>query len=274
MKISRLICAVNCLALGLALAMTACGRKKEPAPPVASAPAVAPAAPRAPIRPDPARTAVTVDGFAITWGQVLGEMQRLQPNSQTSVSAQQAADNLVIRHLLELTADKTHIVVSQLDIKQAVDRVRRQVPTNTTLEAVMLSNNVSQAEFQKSIVDTLKVNLLVQQQVQKVAVATDAEIKQFVKDNPNVLSIPENVVVRTILVGVRPDDTAAIRKTKKARAENIRQQVLGGGNFATLAPRSRWMMAARRRNPASSCLTIAGVAPFWGPYTLAAPRGP
>ena len=232
MKIIRSTCAVGCVAVTIAVGLCACGRhqKQTATPTPASA-----AAPSAPGLPSPSSTAVTVDGFAITWGQVVAEMQRLQPASQTPISAQQAADGLVVRHLLSQAADKTALVVTPQEINTAVENVRRQIPTNTTLEAVLRSRNVTEKDFRDSIVATLKVNRLLEQQTQKVTPATDVEIKQFLKDNPTLLNVPETVTVRTILVAVQPTDDAATRKTKKTRAEMIRKQLLNGADFAKLA---------------------------------------
>ncbi len=217
------------LTLCLAMGLTACGRKKtEPAPPP-PVPAAAQAA------PNPSATAVSVDGFVITWGNIYAEIQRLQQASRQPVTAQQAADGLIVRRLLGLAADQALIVVPALEIANAINSVRQQVPTNTTLETVLRSNNVSEAEFRTSVITQLKVNRLLQQIIQKVPAVTDADLKQFVKDNPDLLKVPENVTARTILVAVLPADDAATRKAKKTKAEGIRKQLLGGASFEQLA---------------------------------------
>jgi len=227
----RSLCTVTGCALVLALGLSACGKKKTETPP--SQPGMAGQSLAA--RPDPKATAITVDGFVITWGNIYAEMQRLQQAGSGPVTAQQAADGLVVRHLLSVAADQAKILVPAQDIATAINNVRKQVPTNTTLETVLRSNNVSEDEFRTSIVTTLKVNRLVQQQLQKVSVVTDADLKQFVKENPTLLSVPENVVARTILVATVPSDDAAARKAKKTKAEGLRKQLLAGADFGKLA---------------------------------------
>ena len=64
---------------------------------------------------------------------------------------------------------------------------------------------------------------------------TDADLKQFVKENPTFLTVPENVLARTILVATVPSDDAAARKAKKAKAEGLRKQLLAGADFSKLA---------------------------------------
>jgi parvulin-like peptidyl-prolyl isomerase len=234
MQILRPLYPTTCIALALALGLCACGKKKTEAPP-ALTPLPGTASQPAPVRPDPKATAVTVDSFVITWGNIYAEMQRLQQAGGGNITAQQAADGLVVRHLLGLAADQAKIVVPAQDIATAINNVRAQVPTNTTLETVLRNNNVSDTEFRNSIITTLKVNRLVQQQVLKVPAVTDADIKQFVKENPALLNVPENVLARTILVATVPSDDAAARKAKKVKAEGIRKQLLAGADFGKLA---------------------------------------
>ena len=234
MKILRSSYPIACVALALALGLSACGKKKTETPPPLT-PLPGATAQATPLRPDPKATAVTVDGFEITWGNVFAEIQRLQQSSSQPVSAQQAAEGLVVRHLLSVAADQAKIVVPAQDIATAIKNVRAQVPTNTTLETVLRNNNVSDTEFLNSVVTTLKVNNLMKQVVQTVPVAADADLKQFVKDNPTLLNVPENVIARTILVATVPSDDAAARKTKKAKAEGLRKQLLAGADFAKIA---------------------------------------
>ena len=234
MKILRTSYPIAFVALALALGLSACGKKKtEETAPLTPLPGST--AQAAPVRPDPKATAITVDGFEITWGNIFAEMQRQQQAGTQPVNAQQAAEGLVVRHLLGLAADQAKINIPAQDINTAISNVRTQVPTNTTLETVLRNNNISDAEFRTSVVTTLKVNRLMQQVVEKVPAATDAELKQFATDNPTLLNIPENVIARTILVATVPSDDAAARKTKKAKADAIRKQLLAGADFAKIA---------------------------------------
>jgi peptidyl-prolyl cis-trans isomerase C len=210
--------------------LTACGKKKAETPPP-----LTPLPSGAATMPDPAATALTVDGFVIKWGDIFAEIQRLQQASRQPVTPQQAADGLVVRRLLDLAADKELIVIQAADIATAIKTVRQQIPTNTTLEAMLRGNKITEDQFRSNIITTLKVERLLQQIIQKVPAATDADLKQFLKDNPDFLKVPENVTARTLLVAVRPADDAAARKTKKAKAEGLRKQLLGGANFGTLA---------------------------------------
>lgn len=218
------------LALVLVVGLSACGKKKTP-------PSPAPAAVSQPAGPtiDPKAMAVSVDGHVITWGDILGEMQRLQSSTAGQITAQQVANDLIVRQLLRQAADKSAITVTAQETAEAIAQVRRQVPTNTTLEATLSRNGIKEATFRADLVSTIKVNHLLKQLTQKVSRATDVEINQFVKENPTLLQVPESVNARAILIAVKSTDDAATRKTKKSRAESLRKQVLGGIDFAKLA---------------------------------------
>ena len=231
MHLSRFITLGLCLVL--AVGLSGCGKKKTVALPIAPSNAL----PTSPPMPNinPAAMAVSVNDHVITWGEVLGEMQRLHAAGVKATTVQQAADSLIMRYLLSQTADKSNLPIPPQEITAAMDNMRRQVPTNTTLEAVLRSNGLTEVTFRASLLNTLKVNHLLQQQTQKVTKATDGEINQFVKDNPNLLQVPETASMRIILVATQPADNAASRTTKKSRAEGIRKQLLAGADFAKLA---------------------------------------
>ena len=221
------------LCLMLAAGLSGCGKKKTTALPLSPSNAVPPGPPMPNI--NPTAMAVSVNGHVITWGEVLGEMQRLHAAGVKATTAQQAADSLIMRYLLSQTADKANLPIPPQEITTAMDNMRRQVPTNTTLEAVLRSNGLTEATFRASLLNTLKVNHLLQQKTEKVTKATDVEISQFVKDNPNLLQVPETASVRIILVATKPADTTASLATQKSRAEGIRKQLLAGADFAKLA---------------------------------------
>lgn len=221
---------VTGLALILAVGFSGCGKKKTP-PTSASTAAGQPAGPTI----DPKAMAVSVDGHMITWGDVLGEMRRLQPVTAGQVTAQQAAHGLIMRQLLRQAADKSTLIVTTQELAAAITQVRRQVPTHTTLEAMLSSKGITEATFRADIIGTIKVNQLLKQLSSKAPRATDVEINQYVKENPALLNIPESASAHVILIATKPADDAAARKAKKNRAGSLRKQLLSGADFAKLA---------------------------------------
>jgi peptidyl-prolyl cis-trans isomerase C len=64
---------------------------------------------------------------------------------------------------------------------------------------------------------------------------TDQELEEHYADNPEVFKTPEQVRARHILVKVGPDADEAVTKVAQDRAEEARQRVLEGEDFAAVA---------------------------------------
>ena len=184
---------------------------------------------------NPAAVAVTVNGKQITYGDIQSEMQKARTRTGDFLPAQQAANNLILRTLLLMAAEKEKISVPGQDLAAAIETIRKQLPTNTTLEAAIKTSGITEQEFRHDVLTELQITRLIERRVQSIPNATDAELNQLVKDNPRVLQVPELVTVRHILVATPPGGNPATAKTQQARAEKIRQQLLQGGKFETVA---------------------------------------
>ncbi|MCX6996679.1 MAG: peptidylprolyl isomerase [Kiritimatiellaeota bacterium] len=221
----------------LVLLLPACGRK-NPAPAagrvdLSQATGIFNAAASSPF--NPATLVVTVNGRKITHGDIQAEMQKTRGWTGKVIPAQQAVNNLILRILLQQAAEKEKIAISSQALASAVDSVRKQIPTNTTLAAALQSHGMTEQEFRASVISELQVAKLIELRVPTVLPVTDADIAQFVKDNPSLMQVPEVVTVRHILVATPPGGNPATAKTQQARAAKIRQQLLQGGKFETVA---------------------------------------
>ncbi len=73
-------------------------------------------------------------------------------------------------------------------------------------------------------------------EIGKMAKPTQKEISKFYNDNRDKLFVePESVHVRHILVAVNKGDNDKVKAEKKEKIENLRKQLLNGGDFAELA---------------------------------------
>ena len=223
--------------LALGLLLPGCGRKKAPPATqrldLSQAVGIFNAMPGT--QTNPAAVAITVNGKQITYGDIQAEMQKARTRTGNFLPAQQAANNLILRTLLLMAAEKEKIVVPGPELTAAIEAIRKQLPTNTTLEAAIKSSGITEQEFRHDVLNELQITRLIERRVQSIPNATDAELNQLVKDNPSVLQVPELVTVRHILVAAPPGGNPATAKTQQARAAKIRQQVLEGGKFETVA---------------------------------------
>ena len=237
------VCVRSRFIMGCAVLMTltllfpACGKKKpEPAASrvdLSQATGIFNAA--SGVQPNPATVIVTVDGKKITYADIQAEMQKTRGRGGNFIPAQQAVNNLILRSLLQQAAGKEKIVISSEEVASTLDSIRKQIPTNTTLAAVVKSQGLTEKEFRDTLVSEMQVARLIDRRVQHILTATDAEIAQFVKDNPKLLQMPELATVRHILVATPPGGNPATAKTQQARAAKVRQQLLQGAKFETVA---------------------------------------
>ena len=186
-------------------------------------------------QPNPAAVAITVNGKKITFGEIQAEMQKNRGRTGNVLPPQQAANNLILRLLLQQAVEKEQIVIPAADLTAAVESIRKQIPSNTTLAAVLQQHGMSEKDFRASLVYELQVARLVDKHVPKNMTATDAELAQFVKETPGLLQVPERATVRHIFVATAPGADAAAFKTQQERANKIRQQLLQGAKFEKLA---------------------------------------
>jgi peptidyl-prolyl cis-trans isomerase C len=82
---------------------------------------------------------------------------------------------------------------------------------------------------------SIKVNKLVVASMGSKKKPTDKEIMAFYKKNKDKFMMPETARARHILIKIEPGDTDKVKAEKKAKAEDLRKQLLGGANFAELA---------------------------------------
>ncbi|MDI6775917.1 MAG: peptidyl-prolyl cis-trans isomerase [Syntrophales bacterium] len=64
---------------------------------------------------------------------------------------------------------------------------------------------------------------------------TEKEIVRFYQENKDKFKMPETVHARHILIAKATGDDDKAKVEKRAKAENLRQQLLGGADFADLA---------------------------------------
>jgi peptidyl-prolyl cis-trans isomerase C len=141
-------------------------------------------------------------------------------------------DEFIMRTLLNNEMAKRKIEVSDKEIKIAKDKIQASLPPNKKVDEFLKENRISQED----IILGIKVEKFMNEDIGNKAKPSQKEISKFYNDNRNKLFVvPESVHVRHILVSVSKDDNEKIKAEKKAKIENIRKQLLNGGDFAELA---------------------------------------
>jgi peptidyl-prolyl cis-trans isomerase C len=144
----------------------------------------------------------------------------------------QEMNTFVIRTLLANEIEKRKIEASDQEIKLARDKIQASLPPGKKIDEFFKEKGISKEEIPFAV----KIEKFRNMEIGKKAKPSQKEIAKFYNDNRDKLFVePESVHVRHILVATKKDDDAKVKAQKKEKIENLRKQLLNGGNFAELA---------------------------------------
>ena len=246
--------------VGLLLSLAACNPKEEkPAVPQSDAqssmtqpPPAQQSLPQPSAGPGsavPVNLVVDVDGHKMTQEQLDAELSKrlLVMKDQIPKDRQQQVksnmkkrliDDFVIRNLLTDEVNRQKIAATDKEVKDAVDQLKRNLPQGVTIEELMKKNQVTKDQMNEEIRFGIKINKLVLASMGGKTKPTDKEITTFYQKNKDKFKMPESVHVRHILVAKAAGDDEKIKAEKRAKAEDLRKQLLGGADFAETARKS------------------------------------
>ena len=143
----------------------------------------------------------------------------------------QVVNTFIIRTLLANEIERRKIVASDQEIKLARDKIQASLPPGKKIDEFFKEKGISKEEIPFAV----KIEKFRNMEIGIKAKPTQKEISKFYKDNPEKFVDPESVHVRHILVATKKDDDDKVKAQKKEKIENVRKQLLNGGNFAELA---------------------------------------
>ncbi|MFA5323111.1 MAG: peptidylprolyl isomerase [Smithella sp.] len=187
--------------------------------------------------------AASVDGKILKKSDLennLNERFNLIKNKVPSDKQKEFKDNLknqlinvfIMRTLLSNEIEKRKIQVSNQEVKMAMDGIQASIPPNKKIDDFFKENKITQED----IIFAVKVEKFRNMEIGQKANPTQKEISKFYNDNKDKLfTAPESVHVRHILVNVGKNDSDKVKAEKKEKIEDIRKQLLSGGDFADMA---------------------------------------
>jgi len=196
--------------------------------------------------PDPSTVLAVVNGTEITLGQfnkemdvMMGRMQgRVPPERLGQMRTQmrdQLLDNLITRQVLIDQVKAESIAINDEEFNEAVTELTGSLPPGVTLNDMLAQAQTSEEEFKSTLTTELQIRKLIEAQTGKPVPATDEEIETFYSENQDQFERPESVSASHILIGIEPTDTEEAKAAKRKEAEDVREQLVAGGDFAALA---------------------------------------
>ena len=218
--------------------------EKRPAPvqKAKSDTALAPAVSRL----DPAVVLVEVDGQKLTVKEAdaqiktllgpkaeqMGEemVEQMKPRFRREV-----VERFVMRTILTAESDRKGVKVESADMDAAITVIKSRLPPGTTLEEALKKQGLTEQDMRKDLMEEVRFKKLIDSEVSTNVAPSDDEIAFFYNENKKKFVAPESAEARHILVKVADDDTAEIKAQKKAKAADLRKQIVDGADFDKLA---------------------------------------
>ena len=189
-----------------------------------------------------AKKIATFEGGSVTQGELndfaeqsgFGDLSPDDPQYKTAI--QQIMPQLVGIEIARAYASEHNITVSDKEIDQELEKIKKQVgeqarasgqelSNQEAYEQALKQNNITEEQLRDDIRETLPVQK-VQEEVAGNAEPTDEEIQKYYEQNKKAqFTTPEQRCVRHILFA----------KDQKQKAEDVKKQLEDGADFAKLA---------------------------------------
>ena len=144
-------------------------------------------------------------------------------------------DQFITKTLLIQEADALNIDVTEEEEKKAFAKIQERLPEGQTVEDTMNNSPAGRKRMREEVLVGIRIEKLLNQQLGEDFSPTDEEYDAFVAENSDKLTVPESVNARHILLSVSEDEDQSAVKEKMALANEIRDKLANGGDFAALA---------------------------------------
>ncbi len=187
-----------------------------------------------------------IDGTKLTRGRIESDLKKKLAAVKERIPANQmeqakttlrkrVVEDFIIRTLLSDEIKRKKITATEKEVAEGLESIKKGLPPGATLEDMMQKNQVTKEQMNEEIAMGIKVKKLVLASMAGKKKPTNKEITDFYKKNKDKFMTPETARASHILIQVEPGDDAKVKAEKKARAEDLRKQLLAGANFEELA---------------------------------------
>jgi peptidyl-prolyl cis-trans isomerase C len=187
---------------------------------------------------------VRVNGVVLSSQRLDAALNQLIPyeSFHRSVSPQKAEelrrramDSIVNQELQYQEGRRLGVRVPDRRLQQEVTVVQRRYGTRAALLAALKQSGSTLQDLRQELSRTLTVDEVIRREVTAKCQVTSAEAAAFFAANPARFTVPEQVHVYGITVGVEPSASPEQWSQAKARAEELRRQIVAGAAFEEIA---------------------------------------
>jgi peptidyl-prolyl cis-trans isomerase C len=227
-----------------------------------------------------AKKIVTFDGGAVTQGELdqfakqsgFGDLPKDDPQYKAAI--QQVLPQLVGIEIAKAYAQEQNITVSDEEVDHEISKIKEQVGAQArsagqdlsnqeAYEQALKQNNVTEDQLREDIRKNLPVQK-VQERVAGNAEPSDQEIQNYYEKNKEAqFTTPAQRCVRHIL----------FNKDQKQKAEEVKQQLENGGDFAKLAKENSQDPGSAAKGGDLGCLAKGDTVPEFEQAVFGAKQG-
>lgn len=120
-------------------------------------------------------------------------------------------NELIVRALLEDEMQKRHIVVTQKDTDDALNKAIEQVGSKAKFNSLLKEYGVSLSDFKKDLVEEVKMKKLID--MLETVNITEADAKKYYNQNIDKFKYPDKVRASHILISADPEQIKEAAKT-------------------------------------------------------------
>jgi peptidyl-prolyl cis-trans isomerase C len=144
-------------------------------------------------------------------------------------------ERLIEEELLYQEALKQGIEVSDEEVESQLQRTRRNFASEEEFNNALAQAGLTQEDLEEQVRRSLTINRLIAQEVGQNFQATEEEAQTFYDDNPQFFQQGEQIEARHILVSTEGIEGEEAMQEARERAEDIKQELEEGADFAELA---------------------------------------
>jgi peptidyl-prolyl cis-trans isomerase C len=149
----------------------------------------------------------------------------------------QALDLLIEQELAWQAATARGLVASDEEVARALAEMRAAFKTPDGFARKLASEGYSESSYREHLRRLLSAGKYLDEIRAAAGKVTDPEVEKFYEDNPERLTLPEQVRVRYIVRRLPPNASAEQRKAARDELTGIRSRVRGVADFAEMARR-------------------------------------
>jgi peptidyl-prolyl cis-trans isomerase C len=227
-----------------------------------------------------AKKIATFEGGDVTQGELdefakqsgFGDLSKDDPQYQTAI--QQIMPQLIGIEITKAYAQEHNITVSDKEVDKEIEKIKEQVGKQArssgqdlsdqkAYEQALKQNNITEDQLRKDIRENLPVQK-VQEKVAGSAEPSDEEVQKYYDQNKEAqFTTPEQRCVRHIL----------FNKDQKEKAEEVKQQLENGGDFAKLAKENSQDPGSAEKGGDLGCLGKGETVPEFEDAAFGAEQG-